>query len=466
MRRTGLIVGGISALFLLITLPFTGAAFSDTNVYLLMGSRILGGELLYRDMLHTNLPLFPYVAALYQTVTAGSVYWYYATSLLECVAGAFGLFLIVRRMNVSVRLQVLTPVLYLFSFTVLITSQHQTGIFTASLLAIYGYYLYLCNRFVFSGILFGLMLSVKGYFLPVWCAIALYDIISRRYRSWSLIVPATGAVLVTLIPTILSGWPEMMQQLFGYSAIRPAGLDKLRILMFFGSGEWLFLVPAGYVLYHIRRYTAPALVLIFVFIFVLLYRDIYYFYLNMFLPFLVLSAIIFLHDMERSRFAQAVTGIAGVVIVVSLISSLIRFLTTYAYINSIDNYGSLEAAVLAESPDYVYGSAEFLPLISYTTGIPILNGMLDTNLNMFRKGIFDAQAITEDIIKTDTVVIGQGIDTVVPVNGQIMQIQDTLLTEIYDKETILESCEQKYKHPVTLESAVNEIHVYTCPPQQ
>src|SRR5689334_17247630 len=131
-----------SSLFFFIKIIDIGVRFSDTNIYFYTAYEVLQGKLLYKDIFFTNLPLFMYISALYHFISGGSIHFYYFTAVLESIITGFLIFLIVSRQTKDKLIATLSSAIYLFSYIVLATSDHQSGVFLASLFAVLSYFFF------------------------------------------------------------------------------------------------------------------------------------------------------------------------------------------------------------------------------------------------------------------------------------------------------------------------------------
>ena len=84
------------AIFLKIKLAYTAINFfTDTEIYFYTAYKLIHGQMLYKDIFFTNLPLFPYISAIYLFLTGGNIYGFYFTSSIEAVLVAVFIYKIV-----------------------------------------------------------------------------------------------------------------------------------------------------------------------------------------------------------------------------------------------------------------------------------------------------------------------------------------------------------------------------------
>jgi hypothetical protein len=198
-----ILFGLLIVAFLLLKLPLSQISLSDTNVYISMADHILHGKLLYKDMFLTNLPFFPYLSVLYLSLTRFHLAFFYSTVLVEAILTAILIYLSISIHKGPRSTPLIAAASYLFSMVVLATTDHQTGIFFASLMAMTAYYAYHKKKYSGAGIALGLMFVTKGYMLPVIIAFFAYDVYQRKHKSWNLIIPTVITVFVVLLPSLL-----------------------------------------------------------------------------------------------------------------------------------------------------------------------------------------------------------------------------------------------------------------------
>src|SRR3989338_5346813 len=132
--------------FFLLKLTNIGIWLSDTNIYFYTGYQLLQGKVLYRDIFFTNFPLLPYISSLYFLLTAGNLPLFFFTASIEAIFVGFMIYIIVLKENNSKLLALLASSVYLYSFIVLTTSNHQTGVFIASLFAVLSYLFFIKQK--------------------------------------------------------------------------------------------------------------------------------------------------------------------------------------------------------------------------------------------------------------------------------------------------------------------------------
>lgn len=298
--------------FLLLKLSSLGIRLSDTNIYFYTGHMLLQGKVLYKDVFFTNLPLFPYISSIYALLTGGSLTAYYFTATIEASLTGFFIYLIVLREYKRLVLATVCASLYLFSFLLLSTTDHQTGVFLASLFSVVSYYNYLKKKFLLTGIFIALAILTKAYFLPILLTYAVVMVwgmwkgsrgesdeekrdAKKHLLTFSrkdivlFTVGFAGTTMLILLPSLLFAKQDFIRDVFEYSLTRSQGIPKGRILWFFITHDLLIIASFIFSLLMIRTYRFFGVLAICSLLFYFLYKDVYYLYLNFLLPFVALA---------------------------------------------------------------------------------------------------------------------------------------------------------------------------------
>src|SRR5690606_29145625 len=111
-------------------------------IYFYTGLQLLKGNMLYKDVFFTNFPLFPYVSSLYVLLSFKQLPLFFFTAVIEASLVGFLLYSIILKQTKHMLTATLSAMVYLFSFMILSTTDHQTGVFLASVFAVASYYFY------------------------------------------------------------------------------------------------------------------------------------------------------------------------------------------------------------------------------------------------------------------------------------------------------------------------------------
>jgi MFS family permease len=427
-----------------------------------MAEHIMQGKLLYKDMFLTNLPFFPYLSVLYLTITR-NITLFYGTVLVEVVATATVIYITLRKPKRPRSIPLMAAGAYLFSMIVLATSDHQTGIFFASLMASLAYFWYTREKYVLSGIALGLMFVTKGYMLPILGAFFLYDIYTRKKMSWNLIIPALSVISIVLLPTLLFARNEMISNIFGYTMNRPTGLDKKNVLFFFIFNQWLFCIAILYAWVQFRKNVLIALCLAFGVAFLLLYQDIYFFYLNMLVPFACIALANSIEFLNKKIGRLNGLLVATLFISFSMLLNYKTYSENLAPLQKVKQFDKIAQAVTSTKPEYIFGAVEIVPALSYSTKIPLLNDIIDTNESLFARKVYDLAAIKKDIYSHKTVVVTLGVDRDLIMNtGEKQHVVLPVIPQLFTKLEIEKKCKKILSQPVIAEGLTNRINVWKC----
>jgi hypothetical protein len=471
----------ISAIFFFVIKAANfGVRLSDINIYFYTAYQIISGKLLYKDIFFTNLPLFPYLSAVYFFLVNRSLTLYYLTATIEVILTGgliffiirlrqmpdgkwFGLKsdlkpsngLILRERSNKEFIPLMGSLLYLFSFIILTTSDHQTGVFATSFLAVLAYYLTVKRRYFMSGLVLAAALLIKAYYIPIVLAFILYLFPEDRKATIKWLVGFLLTVSVVLIPFFFFASQEFLSAIFKYSVIRGAGLSKINILLFFIIHDPLLFILLLFNLINIKRNHLLFYISLLSLLFIFFYQDIYYLYLNLLVPFLVLGftdLYQLLNKYVKKKLSLIVCGILGMIFLFNLYS----YFANFFILQKVVDIDSLMTTIKKEKPSYLYGENDITPALSYLTGIPMLSGIIDTNANMFRIGLLNVNRTTNVALKNRTILVIHGIDY------PQQKMKDELFTEIIDKKKIQKKCQLIESQPVKTENIVNRVNLFKC----
>lgn len=176
---------------------------------------------------------FQYVSLLYGIFTNWNLHAFYATPILEICVTAFFIFLCAQKVSKNPYHIAATVILYLFSFTIMATSDHQTGVFSASLFAVIGYYFALQKKPILSGVFFDYPFSQKAYFIPIPLAFILALFFENKKELYKTLFGFLTTTTVIFAFFFLLSGGAIISDIFLYSLIREQGLSKFGIFRFF-----------------------------------------------------------------------------------------------------------------------------------------------------------------------------------------------------------------------------------------
>jgi hypothetical protein len=441
--------------FLLLKLASVGVRLSDTNIYFFTGYKLLQGAVLYRDIFFTNFPLLPYLSSIYFLLTGGNLSLFFFTPVVEVSGVALVIYVITKRETKNTLLALISCALYLFSFIILSTSDHQTGVFFASLVAVLSYYFYLHKRFVLSGVFIALALLTKVYFLPVLLTFLTVFVISKRWKEFlKFMLGLAITSFIIMLPTILFAVPDFIKNVFEYSLTRSQGIDKSGIIWFFVTHDFVLFVLLLFNIFTIKTNKFFGLLSLFGVLFIFLYKDVYYLYLNFLIPFLALSFPAFYMYVKDNFSLQK--AILPTLMIPFVLYSFISYITGFADLQKLNNFSEIAEVIRKENPKVLYGVNDITPALSYTTGVPLLHDIIDTNANIYRKSILNAKELTADAIEQKAMIVTHGASY--PQAG----VEEVVIDEIFDKEQVEKSCRLVKGFPVKMEGPENRLNLLVC----
>lgn len=441
--------------FLFLKFQNTAIKISDTNIYWYTAYAITQGQLLYKDIFFTNFPLFPYISAVYFFLVGKQLSLYYFTSAIEVCINSLLIFYIIYTQTKKYRYAFSSFIIYLFSFMVLSTSDHQTGVFAASLFGILCFYFFTKEKFIYAGAFLSLTFLTKAYFLPFIATIFLITLLSKNKKNFlNLLAGFLLLSVFVLTPSFLFAFSEFVNNVFTYSLSRSAGIEKSGILWFFITKDFFFFVILMFNIFYIKKNLLFGIFSILSILFFFTYKDTYYLYLNFMAPFLVLSLPNLLEYIETKTHIQKM--VLPTIIIVSVMVNLGIYLSGFRNLQSIPDYQELTDTILQHNPDFLYGVNDTAPALAYSTQIPLMNNIVDTNANIFRKKFLDAKKLTKDATTRKTILVAHG--TVY----KEFNIEEYAVDEIFDLEQVKKSCTVIKSVPVFSEGYINRISLLKC----
>jgi len=439
-------------LFILIKYGSPQIRISDTNIYFYTARSLFDGNILYKDIFFTNLPLFPYVSLIYGVITNWNLQAFYATPIFEISIVSFFIFIISQKMSKHLTYSIIAVVLYLFSFTTLATSDHQTGVFSASLFAVIGYYFALQKKSILSGVFFGLAVLTKAYFIPIPLAFILALFFENKKELYKTLFGFLTTTTVIFAFFFLLSGGTIISDIFLYSLIREQGLSKFGIFRFFIFKEIILSILFFINFSRILKKDFFGFFSFVSVLFLLFYRDIYFLYLNFLIPFLALSSIYWLEKFSHKKDLQ-IAFLAGALILSTL--SINSYLTSYKDLQTIPQIKDITQTIKNLHPSSLYGINSITPALSYLTGIPLFDGIIDTNGNRFRSKNLDASILTKKAITNGALLVTKS--AIYPQ----YQINEIFMSEIFDTPQ-LNNCELILSEPVRFEGTENALSLVFC----
>jgi len=398
-----------SLIFLGFKISHLTFRFGDGNEYVYMASLLWKGILPYRDYFFVDPPGLILLLSIFH------FFYYKAPILFQLVPvileifNVAMLFLYLKKTNNL--FYFFAPILYLFSFTVLSTSDYITGVqlvICFSWLAIlFGEY----KKYFTSGICWGLALCTKLYAIPLivgWLISVYFQNKQDKKRVIVSLLGLSAVCTVILLPFVLIDFTHLFSYIVLFHFNRTLGIDKGLIYRFFFQHEWLLIIGSFIGIWFGKK---KLLVLPFLFIifFFLLFPDLYYLYLDILIAFLVyflLEAILIIWN--KKKLNKEFIGVIVIICYLFLLFNWFDYSTNFASKGRFSNAVKIADAVKILPGNYpIYGSYEVVPLVALLSNRLIINNYIDTNPQGFSSFGQNKAVISEQVVKNGAYIIGR-----------------------------------------------------------
>ncbi|OGE88035.1 MAG: hypothetical protein A2760_01195 [Candidatus Doudnabacteria bacterium RIFCSPHIGHO2_01_FULL_50_67] len=453
--RQNLIVISACLAFLIYKLSNLAWRFGDGNAYLYMVDQFLHGHWPYRDFFLADPPFFVLFLSLVRTIFGTHWLWYQTIPVILQIINAVLLWRLLKPTN---HLAFLAPVLYLFSFTVLATSDFSTGVQLVVLFALLGDFLYQARHPFWSGVFWSLAALTKLYALPALLGWLLYLILAKKF-SWHFIWGLAASGTIVMLPFLLMSPRGLIDSIILHQLHRTSGLNSWAVWRFFLSHEWAFWLAglAGVFYKSGREYFWP---LAFSVIFFLFFRDLYYLYLSFLFPYLVLLSVGFAARAVQSPEVRPLALVALLALVVNLLFGFYQYQTTVLlsgrFLN-VQEIGSFLQAQTAHSQ--IYGSHELAPAVALLSGKKLFGNYIDTNAQVFSAGTLDLETVSRQAATEGIYLLARISDY--PEYG----INQTGFEGYFSRAVFVEFCQPLKLFPSTSNETDNYIGIYDCRPR-
>ena len=428
--------------------------FTDTETYFYTGYKLLHGQRLYTDIFFTNLPLFPYISALYFLLTRGNIYAYYFTSSIEATLVAILIYKIIYRETSDYLSSTISALLYLFSLVTLFITKGQSGIITASLFLVITYYFLLKKKYLLSGIFLSVCFLTKGYFIVVIPAFFLKVFILKDREKYYFYIGFLVLTSLVFLPFTFTSFKEIFAETVKFYVSKGAGIPKETILQYvFTYDPLLFLLFVYNILRIKKNLFFGTLCLFFLFYFIFS-SGVYYLYLSMIVPFLCISYPSFYYSIQK-RLQYQKYVLEPFVLVYILYVSLV-YLLSFSSSNKVNYFSEMINIVKKEKPSYLYGVSGLSAILAYETGTPLLENIIDTNEDLYKNNIYDGRKLTKKAIQQKAMLISVG--RFYPQQS----IRENIVNISIDKTLAEKSCHYVKGFSENIDAGVNMINFYRC----
>ncbi len=447
------------AIFIWIKLDGITWRFSDSSGYFYMARQLLKGQLPYRDFLIADPPLLIYLLAGVKLIVREKIVLFQWLPIILETTTSMVLYSQIKKKLPKVAK--FFPFIYLFSFLILSTSDYVTGLHFITLFLALAYRLR--KKPIAAGIFWGLATLIKLYVIPGFIAWMIWLAISKKWlllKKTLISYVLTGSII--MLPFLIAALPAVFEQIIIHQFNRPKGLSKLNVFRFFIQHDFLLLLLTAVSLFMIKNLKFILLISSWL-LFYLLFKDLYYLYLAVLAPFLVLTIadlLSFIQHQSKNEFIKTQSDKIAIITVFSIILSQLIGINFYK--TSIQPEGifkQLPAVVefvsnLPARP--IYGSHEAAPLIALKTGGDLFNNYIDTNAQIFGSGLLNKQQVSQQAVEEGVYLLTKVAD--VPQNADV----DTGYQGYFDQSIFNEYCRRLEIIHGTDAGLFNDIAVYEC----
>jgi len=417
-----------------------------------MASLLWKGILPYRDYFFVDPPvLILLLSFLHIVLNKTPILFQMVPAVLEIVNATL-LFLYLKKTNN--RLSFFAPVLYLFSFTVLATSNYITGV---QLVICFCWLALLCSEYerpFVTGLFWGLAVCTKLYAVPLVVGWFIYMYQKKRKRA--VLMSFIGLVIVgvlLLLPFVLIDFFHTFSYLILFHFNRPLGIDKNLVYQYFFRHEWLLMIGACIGIFLGKK--KLLLPFLFILIFFLIFPDLYYLYLDTLIAFFIfffiegISVLIGSHKMSK----ELMGGIA-IVCYLFLLFNWFDYSSNLVVKGRFTNAIEIAEEVKRLPKQYpLYGSYEVVPLLALLGKRTIINNYIDTNPQGFTSFGQDKTAMSKQVVDQGSYVIGR-------IQKEGNDIQG--LEGYFDIELFKKYCSQVRLFPSTSGESDSHIGIFLC----
>jgi hypothetical protein len=352
------------------------------------------------------------------------------------------------------------PLIYLFSFTILATSDFLTGLQLVNFFIVLAIFSYEKKWPWVSGVFWALAVLTKLYAAPALLGFLIYLYIQRdKIQLKKVIIAGLIASFIIVGPLMIISATKIINFIIIHQFNRPKGLDKIDVVSFYFRKEWLFLVLACAGSYLIRKsylvYSVGLTILFFMF-----FKDIYYLYLGSLMPYLVIAIIYLLEKISSYTMPAKLTNnwLKGLIViyVIFLISSLNDYTKNFATLGRFTNLQEIAQFVSKLPSKKLYGSHEIAPLVALASNKELLNNYIDTNSQTFVSGANDKDLMSNALVDQGGYLIGRIM------HHPDLGIYDIGTSSYFSTDIFKIHCLRIKDFPSTGNESDNQIVIYQC----
>ncbi len=433
--------------------------FGDGNAYFYMAQQLLRGHLPYRDFLLADPPLLIFLLAAVKLVIGQQIVLFQWLPVLLEIATSGVLYLTIKPKLPN--LAKFIPAIYLFSFLILSTSDYLTGLHFINFFISLAYFFR--KKPIVSGVLWALATLIKLYVIPGFIGWILWLILTKkteRAKKTAVVYATTGALF--MLPFLIIVPQSVISQIIVHQFNRPKGINKITIFSFFLQHDLMLISLASFSwwLTKNKKYLLPFVSWL---LFYLIFKDLYYLYLGVLAPWLILS-LADLWFYLKTQTKQALLEQHSDQIIIMLVMTIFMFqiLGIHFYKTSIQAEGVFEQ--LPAVAEYVkslpkkplYGSHEVAPLVALASNRQLFGNYIDTNSQLFSSGVLDKEQISQQAAQEGVYFLSKVAD--IPENPDI----DQGYSGYFDTRVFEQTCERLQIFHGNDAELFDDVAVYRC----
>lgn len=432
-----------------------GFRFGDGNAYFYMAKTILDGNLPYRDFFFADPPiLILFLTPFYLLFKTNLLILQALPIVLECI-NALLIYLLLRHWKNIFTF--LAPAFYLFSFSILATSDYLTGVQLTIFFSLLAILLYEKGRSFWSGFVFTLSFLTKLYALPAFIGFSVFLFFEKKREVFlKFIFGVCVSLFLVLGPFVLVSFSRVWDCLVLHHLHRPAGLNKIEVFTFFLKREWFLLILAIAGIFICKK---KSLIILFVStcLFLLIFRDLYYVYLSYLLPFLVIFAFFALEQFSKVKGGQNWMLATFALYSFFMVFSFSKYKQTFFSWGRFLNANEMAEYIKTLPSNFdIYGSHEVAPLIALLSNRNLFDNQIDTNVQVFASGVQDLKLVSQKAVNRGVYLVSRITDF--PEYG----IKDFGYEGFFAKELFEKYCKRQKTFPDTIERPNGLVAIYFC----
>lgn len=429
----------------------------DGNAYVYMAQEILHGQLPYRDFFLADPPFFVLAIALLKFIFGSNlIIFQYVPIVLESAAAFFLYLLLKERKN---PFAAAAAAVYLFSFSILATSIYFTGVQVVTLLMILALFAHEKQKHFLAGICWALACLAKLYATPAFLGYIGWLAYKKEKKAvWRAIAGSAAAGAVFVLPFAALSLSNFFDYTFLHHLRRPPGIAKMVTFGLFAKTGWFLIIlgAAGLAIKKTRAFAVPAALSL---AFLIFFKDLYFLYTNILVPFLVIGAVSLaerINEWPSSEKKPALLILLSVYLAFT-IQTIAVYERDYIKQGYFGNAPEIAEYVKTLPPGDLYGAHDKAPLIALLADRKIFKNHIDTNTQVFAARTADLNSISQTAAEQGVYLIAGIVD--LPQYG----IKEQGFEGYFSREVFDRYCSplKKFEHSAS-ESVDNFIGVYFC----